>query len=233
MSDAVSATTPNTSSLRRVCGALLLAMIAIWAWLVFDAPIDSRQGIVGKILYVHPPCAFAAYLGFALTAFYGAMYLWQGDEKYDRRAYAAAGVGVLFCTLMLLTGPIWAKVTWGKWWSWDLRLTLTLLLYLVYVSYLLLRAFTEGSERTARFAAVYGIAGLAVIPLNYFAIDLSGGRAIHPDNIDRDSLGPGIRAPFWMSVATCLVAYIYLWFVRSDVLTLRDAVARQEAGEAA
>ncbi len=233
MSDAVSATPLQTSSVRRVCGALLLAMAAVWAWLVFDAPIDSRQGFVGKILYVHPPCAFAAYLGFALTAFYGAMYLWRGDEKYDRRAYAAAGVGVLFATLMLLTGPIWGKVTWGKWWSWDLRLTLTLLLYLVYVSYLLLRAFTEGSERTARFAAVYGIAGLVVIPLNYFAIDLSGGRAIHPENINRDSLGPGIRAPFWMSVATCLMAYVYLWFVRSDVLTLRDAVARQEAGEAA
>ena len=105
-------------------------------------------------------------------------------------------MGVFFCTLVLLTGPIWAKGTWGRWWTWDLRLTLTLLLYLVYVSYLLLRSFTEGSERAARFAAVYAIAGLAVIPLNYFAIDLAGGRTVHPENLGRGSLGAGMGAPF-------------------------------------
>ena len=79
-----------------------------------------------------------------------------------------------------LTGPIWAKGTWGRWWTWDLRLTLTLLLYLIYVSYLLLRSFTEGSERAARFSAVFAILGLLVIPLNYFAIDLAGGRTRPP-----------------------------------------------------
>ena len=72
-----------------------------------------------------------------------------------------------------------------------------------------------------------------MIPLNYFAIDLAGGRAIHPENIDRDSLGAGMRAPFWMSVATCLMAYVYLWLVRVEVLSLRDTVARRRAGEEA
>ncbi|NJR42187.1 MAG: cytochrome c biogenesis protein CcsA, partial [Akkermansiaceae bacterium] len=123
---------------------------------------------------------------------------------------AAAEVGVFFCTLVLLTGPIWAKGTWGHWWSWDPRLTLTLLLWFVYSSYLLLRSFTEGSARAARFSAVYGIAGVFAIPLNYFAIELFGGAAMHPDNLERGSLGEGMGWPFAIGVATGLVAYLHL-----------------------
>ncbi len=219
----------TSSLLQRTTGALCLLLAAVWAIAVVQAPVDRVQGIVQKILYVHPPCAFAAYLGFAMTAFYGALYLWKGDERHDQRARAAAGVGVLFATLLLLTGPLWAKGTWGKWWSWDLRLTLTLLLYLVYVSYLLLRSFTEGSERAARFAAVYGIAGLMVIPLNYFAIDLAGGRSIHPENLERGSLGAGMSLPFWLGVAVAIVAYVHLWLRRTEVEHLRGLLAAREA----
>ena len=182
-------------------------LLPVWLWLVVHAPLDSVQGVIQKIVYVHPPCAFAAYLGFACTALGGALYLWRGDEAFDRLAGSAAEVGVLFCTLVITTGPIWARGTWGRWWSWDLRLTVTLLLLFVYLAYLLLRSFTEGSERAARFAAVYGIAGLAVIPLNYFAIDLAGGRTIHPENLQRGSLGAGMGLPFSLGVATALVAF--------------------------
>jgi heme exporter protein C len=139
-------------------------------------------------------------------------------------------VGVLFCTLVLLTGPVWARGTWGRWWSWDLRLTLTLLLFLVYLSYTLLRGFTEGSERTARFAAVYAIAGLAVIPLNYFAIDLAGGRAIHPENLGGDSLGEGMGRPFLLGVLTGLAAFVHLWLLHARVAALRARRAAREAG---
>ncbi len=118
---------------------------------------------------------------------------------------------------MILTGPIWAKATWGRWWSWDLRLTLTLLLLLVYVAYLLLRSFTEGNERMARFSAVYGIAGLLIIPINYFAIDLAGGRSMHPDNLERGSLGEGMGWPFLLGVMTALSTFFYLWTRRVDL----------------
>ena len=103
---------------------------------------------------------------------------------------------MVFCTLVIVTGPIWAKGTWGHWWSWDPRLTVTLLQWFVYLSYLLLRSFTEGSTRTARFAAVYGIVGVLAVPLNYFAIDLFGGAAMHPENLERGSLGAGMGWPF-------------------------------------
>ncbi|NNG47372.1 MAG: cytochrome c biogenesis protein CcsA, partial [Deltaproteobacteria bacterium] len=129
---------------------------------------------------------------------------------------------------VLVTGPIWGKGVWGGWWSWDLRLTLTLLLFLIYLSYLLLRGFTEGSERTARFAAVYGIVGLAVIPLNYFAIDLAGGRSIHPENLEGGSLGAGMELPFAMGVVTVIVAFSHLLLGRLDIARLRSQLAQRE-----
>jgi heme exporter protein C len=215
--------------LPRATATALAVAAALWAFFVWRAPIDAMQGPIQKILYLHVPCVLGAYLGFALTALAGGLYLWRREERFDRLAAAAAEVGVLFCTLVLLSGPIWAKGTWGRWWTWDLRLTLTLLLYLIYVSYLLLRSFTEGSERAARFAAVYAIAGLAVIPLNYFAIDLAGGRTVHPENLGRGSLGPGMGAPFALGMLTAFAAFAYLLVRRLEVGGLRAERDRRAA----
>jgi heme exporter protein C len=191
--------------------------VAACTYLIATAPVDAGQGVIANILYVHVPCAFSAYAGFLTTAVCGALYLARRDERFDRLAIAGAEVGVLFCTLTILSGPIWAKGTWGQWWVWDPRLTVTLLLWFVYLAYLLLRSFTDGSERTARFAAVYGLLGMLVIPLNYFAIEMFGGAAMHPENLESDSLGKGIALPFAMSVVTGLVALWHLVLVRADI----------------
>jgi heme exporter protein C len=214
--------------------ATLLVCAAAWLVLVARAPEDAVQGVVQKILYVHVPTIFSAYLGFLTTAVAGIFYLWREREHYDRLAAAAAEVGVIFCTVFLVTGPIWAKGTWGRWWSWDLRLTLTLLLWFIYLAYLLLRSFSEGS-RASRFSAVYGMAALVVIPLNYFAIDLAGGRSMHPENLERDSLGAGMGWPFLMGVVTSLVAFGYLLALRIRVgaLRARDAERAAEAWDPA
>jgi heme exporter protein C len=206
-------------------GLVLAVLGAATAWSVWTAPVDGMQGIVQKILYVHVPCAFAAYGGFILTGVGGFLYLWRRDERYDRLAVSAAEVGVVFCTLNIASGPIWAKATWGHWWEWDPRLTVTLLLWFIYLAYLLLRSFTEGSERTARFAAVYGLLGLLAIPLNYYAIQLFGGAAMHPDNLERDSLGAGMRLPFALSVLTGLAALAHLVALRLDLETRRVRAA--------
>ena len=217
------------SPLHRTSAVALGLCAIVFGYLVVNAPVDSEQGVIQKILYLHAPCAMAAYLGFLLTAMGGGLYLWKGDERFDRFAASAAEVGVFFCTLVLVTGPIWGRGTWGSWWSWDLRLTVTLLLFLVYLSYMLLRSFTEGSERTARFAAVYGIAGLAVIPLNYFAIDLAGGRSIHPENLEGGSLGAGMGIPFAMGVFTAIVAFSHLLVGRIEIARLRSELAERDA----
>jgi heme exporter protein C len=205
----------------RPSGLLLGVLASLWAVLVVNAPIDSMQGVIQKVLYVHVPCAFSAYAGFIGTALCSALYLWSNDERFDRIAAASAEVGVVFCTLVILSGPIWAKGTWGHWWAWDPRLTVTLLLWFIYLAYLLLRSFTEGSARTARFAAVYGLAGVLAIPLNYFAIELFGGAAMHPDNLERGSLGAGMGWPFAVGVATGLAAYVHLLLLRTDLESLR------------
>jgi heme exporter protein C len=221
---------PDDLATPRRASAIALGVCAIaYGFLVASAPVDSVQGVTQKILYLHVPCAMAAYLGFLLTAIGGGLYLWRREDRFDRLAASAAEVGVFFCALVLLTGPIWGKSTWGSWWSWDLRLTLTLLLFLVYLSYLLLRSFTEGSERTARFAAVYGIAGVAVIPLNYFAIDLAGGRSIHPENLGGDSLGAGMGLPFAAGIVTAIVAFSHLLLGRIDIARLRAQLEQREA----
>lgn len=210
----------------RIMGWITGLLMLAYAAAVAAAPIDRVQGVIQKILYVHPPLAYGAYLGFVLTAIGGALYLWKGREIHDQLAVAGAEVGVIFCTLMMVTGPIWAKGTWGHWWSWDPRLTLTLLLWFVYLSYLLLRSFTEGAERTARFAAVYGVLGALLIPLNYFVIDLFQGRAMHPENLSRGSLGAGMGRPFLMANLAWFSAFVYCVLLRLEV-----EIRRARAGD--
>ena len=203
-------------------------LLVLFAYSVWVAPIDRVQGIIQKILYVHPPLAFGAYLAFFITALAGATYLWRGQERMDRLSYAGAEVGVLFCTLVMITGPIWAKGTWGQFWSWDPRLIVSLLLWFVYVAYLLLRSLSDASERTARISAVYAIAGLFIIPLNYAAIDLFGGRAIHPENLKRGSLGEGMGLPFLLGTLTALWGVIHLTRSRLESLDLEHELETQQ-----
>ncbi len=207
----------------------LLLLLAVYTWTVIAAPIDNVQGVIQKILYVHPPLAYGAYLGFIITAIGGGLYLWSNREEFDRLAIAAAEVGVIFCTLMLVTGPIWARGTWGKWWSWDPRLTVTLLLWFIYLAYMLLRSFSGGGARTARFAAVYGIVGVVLIPLNYYIIEIFDNRSIHPDNLEQGSLGAGMGMPFLMGNLALFFVFAYFVLLRWEVESLRTRAARDAA----
>ncbi|MAI78942.1 MAG: hypothetical protein CL917_08380 [Deltaproteobacteria bacterium] len=216
---------------RQPFGWLLVVITLVYAWAVFQAPLDHTQGVIQKILYVHPPLAYGAYLGFVITAIGGLLYLWRGREDCDRLAISGAEVGVLFCTLMLVTGPIWARGTWGRWWSWDPRLTVTLLLWFVYLAYLLLRSFSGPGPRTARFAAIYGVIGLVLIPLNYYVIEIFDNRSMHPDNLERGSLGDGMGWPFLLGNLCLGFAFIYLVLLRWEVEARRVFQQRQEALE--
>jgi heme exporter protein C len=211
----------------RPAGLALLVVGALAGFVIARAPADAVQGVLYKILFVHAPAAFAAYLGFGLTALGGALYLWRNDEQWDRLAAASAEVGLLFCTLVIVTGPIWAAGAWGKPWVWDPRLVVTALLWVTYLAYALLRSFSDEGPRAARFAAVYGIAGVLLIPLNYFAIDLFGGRAQHPENLQRGSLGVGIAGPFLAGLAATLLAFVWLLALRLEVGGLRARVERR------
>jgi heme exporter protein C len=205
----------------RVTGPLALVALGIWlAMVALVAPEEAVQGVVQKIFYVHVPCWPPAYLGFVLTAVGGIGFLRTRDERWDRFALSAAEIGVLFCTLGLISGPIWAKPVWGHWWVWDLRLTSALVLWFIYVAYLFLRAFAPGSDPARTFAAIYGIAGTVAIPFVYYAVDLARGATLHPSNPAREGLPPEMAWTLVAGLVAFLIVFAYLLAVRFEVANL-------------
>jgi heme exporter protein C len=146
----------------------LLLSFALYEALI-AAPTERTMGDVQRIFYYHVPSAWTAFLLFLINFVASVVYLIRRDSKSDIIALVSAEVGVVFCTVVLVTGPIWARPVWGIWWTWDLRLTLTLVLWLIYVSYLVLRRFSTSSQ-TAVLAAVLAVFGALDVPLVYFSI---------------------------------------------------------------
>jgi len=147
--------------------AVLLSYALYQAMVV--APTDQLQGEVYRIIYYHVPSAWTAFVLFFVNFVASIVYLIRRSAKADMIALVTAEVGVVFCTVVLVTGPIWARPVWGIWWTWDLRLTLTLVLWLIYVSYLMLRRFSS-SGQTPVMAAVLAVFGALDMPLVYFSI---------------------------------------------------------------
>ena len=151
-------------------GVLTAALLsfALYEALVV-APTEQTMGDVQRIFYYHVPSAWTAFLLFFINFGASVVYLIKRNTKADILALVTAEVGGVFCTVVLVTGPIWARPVWGIWWTWDMRLTLTLVLWLIYVSYLVLRRFSSGSQ-TPLMAAVLAIFGALDVPLVYFSI---------------------------------------------------------------
>jgi heme exporter protein C len=204
----------------------MLAALAIVFLLV---PTEAEMGIVQRIFYFHVSSAWMAFLGFFLVAGASAVYLWNGSRRADRLARASAEVGVLFCTIVLVTGPIWARPIWGVWWTWDPRLTMTVILWAIYASYLMLRAFGGEEEAIARYAAVLGIIGVLDIPLIRVSVRLL--RGIHPSVISRNEGGSGLTDP-WMRIGL-LVSSLALILLGSWLISLRMRSVRLEEEVAA
>src|SRR3954447_4355704 len=144
-----------------VAGASVLATVIRAA---YYTPLEAKQGAAQKIFYLHVPAAWVAFLAFFLVAVASGVYLWLRDQRLDRAAESSAEVGVVFTTVVLVTGPLWARPVWGTWWTWDARLTLTLFLWFIYVGYLVLRGAIEDRALRARYSAVLGILGSLLIP---------------------------------------------------------------------
>jgi heme exporter protein C len=146
----------------------LLLVYALYEALVL-APTERTMGDVQRIFYYHVPSAWTAFLLFCVNLVASVVYLVNRNPKIDALAVVSAEVGVVFCTVVLVTGPIWARPVWGIWWTWDVRLTSTLVLWLIYVSYLMLRRFSD-SAQTPVLAAALAIFGALDVPLVYFSI---------------------------------------------------------------
>lgn len=195
-------------------------------WAVFShAQVENSMGLVQKIFYFHVPSAWAGYMGFLWVSILSVGYLITRKQWWDQFAYAAAEVGVLFTFLVLVTGPIWAKPAWGVWWSWDPRLTLTLILFMIYLGYLILRRSIPDQERAARFCAVLGIVGVLDIPIIHFSV--KWWRGIHPQSVvmnTESGLGSGLTGEMlsalilMMAGWTCIFWLLFILRYRIRVL---------------
>jgi len=182
---------------------MMLALYAIF----FYAPVEKTMGVIQKIFYIHVPAAFLAYLAFFITFMASIFYLYRKDSKWDTVAHCAVETGVIFCTIVLITGPIWAKPVWNVWWTWDPRLTTTLILWFTYVAYLMLRRSVKENQR-ANLSAVFGIIGFINVPITFFSIRL--WRTIHPVIIT--SRGINMSWPMKLSLLITFIAFCFLFF---------------------
>ena len=190
-----------------------LAAIALTGalWMVFFyAPTERTMGVVQRIFYVHVPSAWVAFIAFLIVALCSLGYLWLRDERLDAISVAAAELGLLFTTIVLVTGPLWGKLAWGAWWVWEPRLTLTLLLWFIYVGYFILRGATDSPERGKRFAAILGIVGAVDIPLIHMSV--TWFRSQHPEAVILRPDGPRAAPEITQTLMVSFLALLLLFF---------------------
>ena len=202
--------------------ALMVAAVSLIAAYV---PTEEEMGVVQRIFYVHVPLAWVAFLAFFVVFIMSILYLWKRNERWDFWAYSSAEVGMVFTTMVLITGPIWAKPAWGVWWAWDMRLTTTLVLWLIYAAYFAVRSFAAEEERGARFAAVVGIIGFVDVPIVATAILIN--RTQHPRYvIFEGGLSSSMLLTLMVSIAAFTVLYFLLLRLRASTRRMRSEVMR-------
>ncbi|MEW5984842.1 MAG: cytochrome c biogenesis protein CcsA [Acidobacteriota bacterium] len=192
--------------------AFLLAIaFALAPVLVAAAPYESTMGLIQKIFYYHVPSAMVLFLSAFVCGIASAVFLFGKRPGADRVAVAAGELAVVFGLVVLVTGPIWARKAWGVWWQWDARLTSSLLLWMIFVAYLLVRRFGgPGSEKLGAAMAVFGMAN---VPFVYVSVNY--WRTLHPKTSVVPTLAPEMRLAFWFSVASFLALYLLLLAVRT------------------
>jgi len=214
---------------RRLLPALaFLAVVLAVIRSAFYTPLEAKQGAAQKIFYIHVPAAWVAFLAFFIVAVASGIYLWVRDPRLDQLAESSAEVGVVFTTIVLITGPLWAKPIWGTWWAWwDVRLVSTLFLWFIYVSYLVLRGAVESPGLRARYSAILGILGALLIPFIHLSVYLFS--TMHPRPIigkpDKPSLPSEMLITFLISFFAFTLLYFAFLRSRYAYAVERDARA--------
>lgn len=222
---------------RPLLGPLALASVVVTLLLgLVAAPPDAVQGQAQRLMYVHVPAALTAYLSFALVLAASVAYLVRRDTRFDRRARAAAELGVGMTALTLALGSLWARPVWGVWWAWDPRIVSTSVLLLIYIGYLGVRGLSEDAHVNARRAAVVGILGFVQVPIVHFSV--VWWRTLHqPPTVLQPDLSPPIEAPMLAALVSGWVSFTLLavWVLarRVEALDARAGIPDEPAAEAA
>ncbi len=208
-----------------LAGVTLVAiLVAQYAALLY-APTERIQRDAQRIFYLHVPLAWTAYLAFFVVFVASIAYLKTRSGWWDALARSSAEVGLLFTTLVLITGSLWARPIWGTWWSWDARLTTTLLLWFIYVGYLMLRSSVDDEARAARYSAVLGIIGFVDVPIIHQSV--VWWRTLHPESVVLASGGPAMPTSMLVALLASLAAFTVLYAVLV-VLRTRLELARAD-----
>jgi heme exporter protein C len=223
----------------RFLGALALITIAFGLyWALVQAPRDALQGDVQRIMYLHLPSILTAYLSFFLVFIGSCLYLWKREKRDDNLAHSAAELGVLFTALTIIEGSIWGKPTWGVWWTWDARLTLTAILLLIYSGYLMLRSLIDDEDRAALSAAILGIIGFLDIPLIHMSV--YWWRTLHqppsilrPDKLPWENVHPAMLTALAINFVGFLLLYFYLLSLRLRLGEVRSEIKTRRLNQGA
>ena len=187
------------------------AVVATVIRAAFYTPLEAKQGAAQKIFYLHVPAAWVAFLAFFFVAAASGVYLWLRDPRLDLFAESSAEVGVVFTTVVLITGPLWAKPIWGTYWAWwDVRLVSTLFLWFIYLAYLVLRGAIESPELRARYSAVLGILGALLIPFIHLSVYLFS--TMHPLPIVGKPSKPSLPGEMLLTLMVSLFSFTLLYF---------------------
>ena len=205
---------------REVLSALSAIAIAVALYLVFlFAPREAVMGDVQRVFYFHVSAAWVGYLALLVAFVTSILYLLRRERRWDRLALSAVEIGLVFMTQGIITGSVWAKATWGVWWTWEPRLTTSAVLWLIYASYMVLRRAIEEKDRQARLAAVYSILGFVSVPINFMAI--RWWRTVHP--LVFDSGGSSLTPPMLATLIFCVITFTLLFLT---LLSFRLGVER-------
>jgi heme exporter protein C len=198
---------------------------------IYFTPLERLQGPAQKILYVHATSAFVAlYLAFLLMAVASGVYLWLKDERADLVAESAAEVGLMFTTVVLITGPLWGRPIWGAWWTWDERLTATLFLWFIIVGYLILRGAVDDVALRARYSAVLGLLAALLVPFIHLSVYLFN--TLHPMPIVLKPSAPSMphemQVTFFSAFASFTLFFVALLRARYRLALSEQTLARRE-----
>ena len=210
----------------RIAGLALVtagvATILLAHWMMaFWVPTEAAQGVVQRIFYVHVPAAWTMFIAVAIVAVASAVYLWLKDERADAAAVAAAEGALIFGAIMLISGPLWGRIAWGTWWTWEPRLTLSLLLWFTYLGYFLVRGSVADPGRGKRFAAIVAVVGALNIPLIHVSVEMF--RSLHPGPVVIKPEGPTLPADMLATLLTMWAGFIMLFL---GLFTFRYAVEK-------
>lgn len=190
----------------------LLALAGAQVVGLATSPPDRDMGHLQKIMYVHVPAAWAAFLAFAVVFVASLLYLGRRRERDDLVAASAAEVGVVLTALTLALGSIWGRPTWGVWWTWDPRLTTTAILLVIFAGYLALRAFTEDADRRARWSAAVGVLGFLNVPIVYMSV--RWWRTLHQVQSSPETLHPAYGWSLRLNAIAFVLVFLYFLLVR-------------------